>query len=257
MTLRPASKTLQRSLAAVLVAPLLAMLPVDPAAAGGQPVVRQAAVLGVARLRASSQERKDPAPKTTKHDGEDAARKAAVQRKVDRADRYLRMAERYPAGEERNRTYSRAEALAEEILEENPDCADAHFLLFAARGRRLMQSSRATIVFALPSLNAHLNRALELNPRHARALAVKGGVLLDLPSFLGGDLAEAKRYLTRATELNPTGVGTRLSLAKALLREGRREDARKQLRLAAHYACVKRNALALSVAGELLAGLDG
>ncbi len=180
-----------------------------------------------------------------------------LQRIVDRADRYLRMAEQHPEGQGRESAYRKAEELAEEALSSDPDCAHAHFLIFAARGRRVMEGSMASIVLELPSLNAHLDRALELDPRHARALAVKGGVLLDLPGFLGGDLKEAKRYLRRAVELNPTGPGTRVVLAKALIREGSRSAARKQLELAAHYACVRRDASALSAAGELLATLDG
>ena len=93
--------------------------------------------------------------------------------------------------------------------------------------------------------------------RHAHALAAKGGLLLDLPSFLGGDVGAARRHLERAVQLNPTGPTTHLSLARALNKQGLSAAAREHALLAAHYACVRRTRTVLAEAEEFLAELDG
>ncbi|RMF22425.1 MAG: hypothetical protein D6760_07490 [Deltaproteobacteria bacterium] len=154
--------------------------------------------------------------------------------------------------------YRLAEELAEQVLEDNPQSAEANFMLFAARGRRLMAQGAPSITnfWRFSDLNKYLTRTLELDPNHANALAAKGGLLLDLPRFLGGSTTQARALLERAVELNPTGVATRVALAKALLRQGEREPARQQLRLAAHYACVVRRRTELLEAERLLTDLE-
>ncbi len=154
--------------------------------------------------------------------------------------------------------YLLAERLAEQALKENPQSAEANFMLFAARGRRLLAQGSPSITnfWRFSDVNKYLTRTLELNPNHANALAAKGGLLLDLPSFLGGSTRRARALLERAVALNPTGVATRVTLARALLRQGEREPARTQLRLAAHYACVVRRRAELLEAERLLTDLE-
>ncbi|RMD84131.1 MAG: hypothetical protein D6815_04885 [Candidatus Dadabacteria bacterium] len=127
-------------------------------------------------------------------------------------------------------------------------------MLFAARGRRMMAEGGPTLTnfWRFTRLNKYLDRALELDPNHANALAAKGGLLLDLPPFLGGDPARALPFLEKALAINPTGVATRVALAKALLRQGEREPARRHLLLAAHYACIVRRRNELQEADRLL-----
>lgn len=174
------------------------------------------------------------------------------------SERYLRAAERYPEPDSpgQMRHYRKAESLAEKALELDDHNATAHFVYFAARGRRLISEGGIAATLKMTSLNAHLTTALELDPNYANALAAKGGILLDLPFYLGGDAEEAQRYLKKAVNLNPTGPGTRITYAKALIRTGQKEDARKHLTYAAHYACVTRRAEVLSQATTLLAELE-
>jgi tetratricopeptide (TPR) repeat protein len=178
---------------------------------------------------------------------------------LELAMRQFRMAEHAGPGTPlRIASYMDAERMAEELVARDPTEAQAHFLLFAARGRRLVEESgRPTIgnFWKFAGLGKHLKRTLELDPRHANALAAKGGMLLDLPGFLGGDVEAARGYLEDALELNPTGPGTRLTLARALARQGLDGPAREQALLAAHYACLRRRQSTLREAEQLLATL--
>ena len=133
-------------------------------------------------------------------------------------------------------------------------------MLFAARGRRLVEESgrpSPSNFWKFSGLNKHLARALELDPANANALAAKGGLLLDLPRYLGGDVKAARHHLERALQLNPTGPRTRLTLARALARQGLAGPAREQALLAAHYACVRRRHADLREAEQLLDSLPG
>ena len=82
-----------------------------------------------------------------------------------------------------------------------------------------------------------------------------GALLLDLPPLLGGNAEDARRYLEKAVALNPTGSGTRIALARALLRQGLRGPAIIHLQHAAHYACLTRRASVLAQADGLLTQL--
>lgn len=179
---------------------------------------------------------------------------------LEAAARHFRLAEACRPGDPlRVANYSAAERIAEEFLRTHPDSADANFLLFAARGRRLLETDgppSLTNVWKYTAVNKYLDRALQLNPNHPDALAARGGILLDLPSILGGNVQAARANLEEACRVNPTGPGTRLSLARALERQGDRRAAREQALLAAHYACIKRTRPVLVEAERLLAELD-
>jgi len=184
----------------------------------------------------------------------------SVEARLETAGRYFRTAELARRGNPvRAVSYAKAETLAAQVIRDNPSAAEAHFLLFAARGRRLLDESGRPSprnFWKFSGLNKHLSRTLELDPGHARALAAKGGLLLDLPPYLGGDVQAARRHLERAIKLNPTGPGTRLSLARVLVRQGLRGRAREQALLAAHYSCRRRKSHALREAEEFLRTLD-
>jgi len=176
---------------------------------------------------------------------------------VLQADRTLRAAELRDTDEIAMVLYRRASEQAQAVLARNPNSPGANFVYFAATGRMLLADGLTKNLFALRSLDKdHLDRAIELNPNYASALAAKGGVLLDLPTLIGGDPSEGLRLLRRANALNPGGVGTRVSLAKALARTGDVAEARRHALLAAHHACIQGRRKALDDAAELLEELD-
>ena len=173
------------------------------------------------------------------------------------AERSLRAAELRSGDETAMALYRKASEQAQAALARNPRSPSANFVYFAATGRILLADGLTKNLFTLRNLDkTYLDRAIELDPAYANALAAKGGVLLDLPKLIGGDPAEGLRLLKKASRLNPGGVGTRVSLAKALARNGDVDDARREARMAAHQACVQGRRKALDEATALLSELD-
>lgn len=122
--------------------------------------------------------------------------------------------------------YARGKALAERALAVEANNAEAHFALFANWGRWLQVDGWFKNSYRLPALWTELNRTLELDPEHPDALAAKGGLFLELPGYLGGDVAKAQGYLEQAVKLDPDSVGARLELAECYIMEDRHEEAR-------------------------------
>jgi tetratricopeptide (TPR) repeat protein len=113
--------------------------------------------------------------------------------------------------------YGRGKAAAEQALVADGNDSNAHFALFANWGRMMQTEGWMKNVTHLPALRGELDRALELDPNNANALASKGGLYFRLPSILGGDVAKAEPLFRRALELDPHMVGPRLELAELLL----------------------------------------
>ncbi len=67
-------------------------------------------------------------------------------------------------------------------------------------------------------------RALKLAPDSSAVLDTLGGLLV-----AKGDTAKGLEYIARATQLAPERHDIRLNYAKALLKAGKTEDARKEL----------------------------
>lgn len=137
---------------------------------------------------------------------------------------------------EQLRWYEQGQALAEKAVAVAPDDTDAHFALFANRGRIIVIEGIVWNVGEIPGLRRHLDRALELDPENPNALAARGGLYFRLPGWLGGDSDKAEPLLLRAAKLDPSAAGTRLELADLYVETDREADAvafaREALRLA-------------------------
>lgn len=108
-------------------------------------------------------------------------------------------------GKDELQWYERGEQAAERALALKEDSAEAHFFLAANRGNvvnlRPFWKVSPTVV---ADLEKHLLRALELDPRHARALHMMGVLLDETPGplrlLLAGRKEQVEDYLTRAVE---------------------------------------------------------
>src|SRR5262249_30898559 len=123
--------------------------------------------------------------------------------------------------------YSRGTDLAKSAVAQDDGNADAHFALFANWGRWLQTDGWLKNAYHLAALRRELDRALQLNPNHPDALAAMGGLYLELPRFLGGNVAKAEPFLVRAIQLDPLAVGARLELADCYLQQ--RQDGARDL----------------------------
>ena len=70
-----------------------------------------------------------------------------------------------------------------------------------------------------------------------------GGLLMELPWFLGGDEKKAQQYLERAIASDGNFTNARLLLAKLYNKQGRADDAKRQLEAVLHaenphYLCL-------------------
>ncbi len=146
---------------------------------------------------------------------EELARHAldCLRRGEDAADRETRLA-----------AYREGLVYARQAVAADDANADAHFAVFANNGRLLLLEGATPNPVVLIQANRELDRALELNPNHANALAAKGGLYRQLPWVLGGDLAKAEGCLRRAIALNPNAVGARIELAATYQDMGRAHD---------------------------------
>lgn len=152
--------------------------------------------------------------------------------------------------------YQRGKALAERALEADERSADAHFAYFANWGHILQTDGWLKNSVYLPALWRELDRALELDPDHADALAAKGGLYLRLPAFLGGDVDKAERLLQRAADLDPEAAGIRLELSECYLQKSQPEAARRLLQTSLRLAREQGKERYVRRAESLLRDLD-
>jgi tetratricopeptide (TPR) repeat protein len=71
-------------------------------------------------------------------------------------------------------------------------------------------------------------RAIELNPKHAQALQMMGGLLMELPWYLGGNEKKALEYLERAIDADGNFTNARVLVSKLYMKQGRRGEAKRQ-----------------------------
>jgi hypothetical protein len=102
---------------------------------------------------------------------------------------------------------------AERAVAADDNNADAHYARFANQGR-IMQLEGSVNPLNVLAANRELDRALQLNPNHADALAARGGMYRQLPWVLGGNLKKAAEYLNRAVALDANACGSRIELAE-------------------------------------------
>jgi len=139
----------------------------------------------------------------------DAARNLA-----DQALDCLHRGEELLTKESRLAAYREGLQLAQRAVAVDDSNASAHFAVFANNGRIMLIEGAAPNPLNLLAVNRELERALELDPDYADALAARGGLYRQLPRLLGGSLDKAEAYLTRAIALDPEAVGARIELAE-------------------------------------------
>ena len=130
---------------------------------------------------------------------------------------------------EKIEAYDKGLKAATQAMTLHPDDAETHFLYAANLGSATQLRGITSGVVNLTEIMKHVDRAVELDPHHAPSLQMKGGLLAELPWYLGGDTKLAKEYLRRAIEANRKFTNARIILAKLLIKEGKIAEARAQL----------------------------
>jgi tetratricopeptide (TPR) repeat protein len=129
----------------------------------------------------------------------------------------------------RQAAYEEGAKAAKQAFQIDEMNADAHFFHAVNLGNaaRLQGATKGALV--VTEIKSCLNRAIEINPKHAQALQMMGEMLLDLPRFLGGNEQKAQEYLERAIAADGNYANARMLVATLYRKQGRIEDARKQL----------------------------
>ena len=125
--------------------------------------------------------------------------------------------------------YEEGAKAAEKAFQLDESNADAHFFHAVNLGNAARLKGATSGALVVNELKSCVGRAIEINPKHAQALQMMGGMLLELPWFLGGNEKKAQEYLERAIAADGNYANARILVAKLYRKQGRIEDARKQL----------------------------
>lgn len=126
--------------------------------------------------------------------------------------------------------YEEGARMASRALDLEERNAMAHFLYAANAGSAARLKGIAASALTVQDLKRHVKRALQLEPKHALSLHMMGRMLEELPWVLGGDAAAALNLLIQAVAADPNYAHARLDLAKAYLKRGERDAARRELK---------------------------
>src|SRR5262249_32256249 len=154
---------------------------------------------------------------------------------LKRAEIYMDLADDlYTDDQNRLSAYEQGAKAASGALELQNSNAQAHFLYAANLGSAERIRGLTTAAMKVKEIQRHVARAIELDNNHAQALQMMGGLLMELPWFLGGDKNLAQEYLERAVAADGNFTNARILLAKSYQRHARTEEAKKQLEYVVH-----------------------
>ena len=182
-----------------------------------------------------------------------ASDRAESSRELSRqATECLRRGEEAPANDARLAAYREGLELARRAVAADDTNADAHYNVFACDGRIQMIEGVVPNPVNLMRVNRELDRALELNPNHADALAARGGLYRQLPWVLGGNLDKAEEYLSRSLKLDPDSPTVLIELAQTYRDKGQPARAVPLLQQAVTLAERMKRERQLTLARQLL-----
>jgi tetratricopeptide (TPR) repeat protein len=154
---------------------------------------------------------------------------------VQVAETYFDLADELLTDEKKQReAYEAGAKSAKRAFELDESNADAHFLYAVNLGSAVRLKGVADGAMVVNELKHCVQRAIDLNPNHARALHMMGGMLIELPWILGGDEKKAQEYLERAIAADTQYTKAHLLLAKLSMKQGRIADARTHLEAVIH-----------------------
>jgi len=125
--------------------------------------------------------------------------------------------------------YDEGRQAARRAVAQAPDNALAHFWYATNTARWGQTRGIVRSLFLLSSVRQEIDTVLRLDPRFVPVYSLAGYVDYEVPSALGGDVARAERMFRAGLAIDPRFTGLRVGLAKALIKEGRAGEARREL----------------------------
>ncbi|HEX3033593.1 MAG TPA: hypothetical protein VHT73_00465 [Thermodesulfobacteriota bacterium] len=131
--------------------------------------------------------------------------------------------------EEKIAAFQNGMDIAKRAIEISPKSPDTHFYHAANMAALGKEQGVLKSLFRLRELRKELDIILELDPEHAKGLALNGILYYTLPGPLGGDLEISEIYLRRAIRLEPHETVFKIYLAKNLSKQKRYDESREVL----------------------------
>lgn len=135
---------------------------------------------------------------------------------------------------QRREAYQAGAKATEHALRLDDTNADAHFFHAVNLGSAERLQGITSAAMVVNEMKRCGMRAIELNPKHAQALQMMGGLLMELPWLLGGDAKKAQEYLERAIAADGNYTKARILIAKLYRKQGKIGEARQQLEAVVH-----------------------
>lgn len=177
----------------------------------------------------------DGYPETLQHDLDQLLRKQKedpenVDLLVELGHVYFNMGDDlFTDDQKRLAAHEKGKQVAEKALELDDSNPEAHFVYAINLGSAAQIKGITAGALHLDEIFEHVKRTLDLQPDHAPALQMMGGLLAELPWFAGGDEQKAKQYLVDAIRVDGNYTKARLYLAKLYLKDGKTTSAYEQL----------------------------
>ena len=127
--------------------------------------------------------------------------------------------------------YEHGTTAAQQAVALEPNAAEGHFWLGANYGGMAELKGMFNALRLIGKIRSEMETVIRLNPGYedARAYLALGELDRQLPRLIGGSTARAVSYCEQGLKLAPRNLELKLSLARAYLEVGRREDGRRQL----------------------------
>ncbi|MCI0548445.1 MAG: tetratricopeptide repeat protein [Candidatus Rokubacteria bacterium] len=132
--------------------------------------------------------------------------------------------------EERLAAYERGRQAGERAVELRPRDAIAHLLYAINIARWGQVNGVVRSLFLLPTVKREIDTILELDPTLPPAYSLAGNVYAEVPALLGGDLERSEQMFRKGLTIDPQFTSLRVGLARTLIKQGRIDEARHELR---------------------------
>ena len=129
--------------------------------------------------------------------------------------------------DEKLAAYDRGREVGKRAVEMAPKNPEAHFWYAVNTGRWGTTKGVLRSLFLLPTLREEVDIILTLAPNDPGALGLAGNLELTLP---WGDLDKAEAHFRKGLKADPHYTAVRLDLARLLIKRGKYDEARKELR---------------------------
>ena len=129
--------------------------------------------------------------------------------------------------EEKLAAYDRGREVGKRAVELAPRNPEAHFWYAVNTGRWGTTKGVLRSLFLLPTLREEVEIILMLAPNDPGALGLAGNIELALP---WGDLDKADANFRKGLKVDPHYTAVRLDLARLLIKRGKYDEARRELR---------------------------